>query len=162
LYSLFKSVGKIPSHWELTNTGPVEAIQIKVEMISYRYFPEKQKFLMALKDSSNTTTISKIAPQETKSYRFLEGWLDANARLRDPPQCNVMEIRVTYRRPQDLEEYSESAYYFVDPDGLWVQEGSSSLKGDLYDSMGRALFSVDRGRLSVYREWDGDPLHPNR
>jgi hypothetical protein len=162
LYSLFKPVGKIPPHWELTNTGPIEAIQIKVEMISHRYFPQKKGFMASLRNSINTTTISSIKPQETKSYEFQEGWLNSNARLQDPVQFNVMEILVTYRRPQDLKDYSDSAYYFINPNGLWVCEGSNSLKGEPYESMMTALFKLNRGPFSIYREWEGDRLHSNR
>lgn len=162
LESLFKAIGKIPPHWSLTNIGPVEAVQIKVEMISHRYIPGQKKMSLSLKNTINTTAISTIPPQETRAYKFQDGWLEANARLQDPPQCYVMEILVTYRRPQDLKEYSESAYYFVDPAGLWVPENSSSLQGEPYDSMKTALFKMDRGSFSIYREWEGDRLHSNR
>lgn len=161
LASLLKSVGNTPPHWELTNTGPVEAVQTRVQMISHRFFPQTKTIQVSVSASWDTTTTPKIIPQETKSYEFRKGWLDINARLNDPPQCNIMEILLTYRRPQDLKEYSESAYYFVDPNGFWVHEGSSSLKGEPYESMRTALFKVYRGPHSVYTEWDGDPLHSN-
>ena len=162
LNTLFVSVGKIPPHWELTNTGSVEAVQVEVQMISHRYFPAKQMIQVSLTGSEETTSIPKIAPQETKSCVFPNGWLDTNARLQDPPQCNIMEMLLTYRRPQDLKEYSESAYYFVDPNGFWVLETSSSLKGELYESMKAALLKINRRTPgSIYRKWDGDLLHPN-
>ena len=162
LNTLFVSIGKIPPHWELTNTGPVEAVHIKVQMISHRYFPTRQMIQISLTGSNETTSISTIAPQETKLNAFPKGWLDSNARLQDPPQFNIIEILLTYRRPQDLKAYSESAYYFVNPDGLWVHERSDSLKGELYESMKAALLKINRrGPGSVYREWGGDSLHPN-
>lgn len=167
LYSLLTPVGKIPPHWTLTNTGPVEAVHVQIKMISHRYIPghipNQKKMSMSMLDSTNTTTISSIQPQETKSYKFREGWLDSNARIQEPPQHNVMEILVTYRHPQDLEEYSESAYYFVNPGGFWVPEGSSSLKGELYESLRMRLSGVVReGPSSVYKEWPGDPMHTNK
>jgi hypothetical protein len=162
LYSLFKSIGKTPPHWELTNIGPVEAVQVKVQLISHRYFPTRQMIQVSLTGSDEVTSILKIAPQEWKWKAFPEGWLETNARLQNPPQCNIIEILLTYRRPQDLKEYSESAYYFVDPNGFWVPERSSSLKGELYESMKAALLKINReGPGSIYREWAGDSLHPN-
>ena len=162
LCSLFKSIGSIPPHWELTNIGPIEAVQVKVEMFSHRYFPKTKKIQASLQNSSNTTIISKIDPQETRSCKFKKGWLEESARVQEPPQNNVMEIMITYRRPQDLKEYKESAFYFVNPDGLWVPEGEYLLKGELYESIKKALFIVDRGQFSVYRELSGDPLHSNQ
>lgn len=162
LYTLFKSTGKIPPQWGLTNTGPVEAVQVKVQMVSHRYFPARQMIQISLTGSNETTAISEIGPQATKSYAFGKGWLNTNARVQEPAQHNIMEIMVTYRRPQDLREYSESAYYFVNPDGLWVGERDSSLKGELYESMRTAVSKLDRGPFSVYEERSGDPLHPNQ
>lgn len=163
LDTLFVTIGKIPPHWELTNIGPVEAVQVKVQLISHRYYPTTEMIQISLTGPGGTTSISTIAPQETKSYTFPKGWLDTNARLQNPPQCNIIEILLTYRRPQDLREYSESAYYFVDPNGFWVPETSSSLKGELYESMKAALLKINRkGPMSLlYREWGGDSLHPN-
>jgi len=166
LYALFKSIGTTPPHWQVTNMGPVEAVQIQVKMYSHRrlsYKTGETKIGMSLSDSSNTTTIPSINPQETKSFKFNEGWLNVNARLQEPPQNNVMEIMVIYRCPQDLEEYSESAYYFVNPDGHWVSETSSSLNGEPYESMKKELLEIDRGGpFSVYQENGGDRLHPNK
>ena len=162
LETLFVSIGKIPPHLELTNIGPVEAVQVKVQLISHRYFPATEMIQISLTGTDETTSISTIAPQETKSCVFPKGWLDSNARLHDPPQCNIMEILLNYRRPQDLKAYSESAYCFVDPNGFWTTETSSSLKGELYESMKAALLKINReGPGSIYREWDGDSLHPN-
>jgi len=163
LNTLFVSVGKIHPHWELTNTGPVEAVQVEVQLISHRYFPVTEKIQVSMTGSDTVTSISTVAPQETKSCVFPKGWLDTNVRLQDPAQCNIMEILLTYRRPQDLKEYSESAYYFVDPKGLWAPETSSSLKGELYNSMKAALLKINRGGLlSIWRALDGDLLHPNK
>lgn len=162
LHSWFKSIGKTPPHWELTNIGPVEAVQVKVQLISHRYLLTSQEIGLSLTRSDLVTSIPKVAPQEWKWKAFPEGWLDTNARLQNPPQCNIMEILLTYRRPQDLKEYSESAYYFIDPNGLWKPERSGSLKGELYESMKAALPKINReGPGSMYGEWRSDSLHPN-
>ncbi len=166
LNTLFKSVGNTPPHWQLTNMGPVEAVQVQVKIFAHRrvsYKTGETKIGMSLYDSSNKTTIPSIIPQETKLFQFNKGWLDGNARIQKPPQHNVMEIMVIYRHPQDLEEYSESAYYFVDPDGHWVHETSSSLKGEPYESMKKELLEMNREvPFSIYQEFGGDRLHPNK
>jgi hypothetical protein len=162
LETLLRPAGKSLPHWQLTNTGPLEAVQIKVQMILHRYFPETKMVQGHVTATWNTSAIPKLEPQETKAYAFREGFLETESRIQNPPQYNIMEILLTYRRPQDLKEYSESAYYFVNPNGLWVHEEESSLKGELYESMRAALVKMDRlGPVSVYREWPGDPLHRN-
>ena len=71
LYTVLNPTGKIVPFWQVTNTGPVEAVQVKVEMISHRYSPSRQKMFFRLKDSTNTTTIPTIAPEETKGYLII-------------------------------------------------------------------------------------------
>ena len=117
---------------------------------------------MSGSNSMNDIFIEKIDPQKTKSYKFCEGWINTNARLHNPPQHNIMEIQITYRRPQDLEEYNESAYYFVNPDGLWVSEKSSSLDSELYESIKSAIFNIDKEKKYIYKEWERDKLHSNK
>jgi hypothetical protein len=162
LNTLFKSIGKIPPHLSLTNIGPIEAQQVKIRMISHRYIPKQNKILISMSDSSNDIFEEKINPQETKSHKFPEGWLNTNARIQSPPQHNVMEIQITYRRPQDLEKYDESAYYFVNPDGIWVPEKSNSLNSELYDSIKAAIFNIDKEKMYIYKEFGRDKLHSNK
>jgi hypothetical protein len=48
-----------------------------------------------------------------------------------------MEIRLKYRRPSDKEQYVESAFYFVNPDGRWVSE--RSLPDEVYGPIKKAV-----------------------
>lgn len=162
LDTLFKSIGKTPPHLSLTNIGPIEAQQIKIKMLSHRYFLKKNEILISGSNSMNDIFIEKIEPQKIKSYKFREGWINTNARLQNPPQHNIMEIQITYRRPQDLEEYSESAYYFVNPEGFWVGEKSSSLDSELYESIKSAILNIDKEENYIYKEWERDKLHSNK
>lgn len=162
LYTRFESTGKIPPHLSLTNIGPIEAQQIKIKMLFHRYSPEKNKIIMSKSDSMNDIFVEKIDPQKTKSYKFREGWLNTHATLYNPPQLNIMEIQITYRHPQNLEEYNESAYYFVNPDGLWFGEKSCSLDSELYESIKLAIFNIDKEEKYIYKEWEGDKLHSNK
>jgi|GEM_PF-6007095 len=162
LDALFKSIGKIRPYLSLTNIGPIEAQQIKIKMLSHRYSPKQNRIFMSGSNSMNDIFIEKIDPQKTKSYKFREGWINTNARVHNPPQHNIMEIKITYRRPQDLEEYNESAYYFVNPDDLWVSEKSSSLDSELYESIKSAILNIDKEENYIYKEWEGDKLHSNK
>lgn len=156
--TLFKSIGKIPPHYSVTNAGPVDAVQVEVKLWAHRFSSEQKKFYISLNDSSEN--LGRIKPQETKSVKFQNGWLMTNARIEKPVQANVMEIRISYRRPQDLREYTKSAFYFVDPNESWVPERSSSLDSELYKTMMAALFDyVEQKQTILYFEVDGDRLH---
>jgi hypothetical protein len=161
LHTLFKSIGNIGPHFTLTNVGPVEAQQIEIKMYSHRFSEKTETVHISVSGSENDVLIGELNPQETKGFNFSDGWLNTNARVALPPQNNIMELRITYRRPQDLKEYVESAYYFVDPAGMWVTEASSSLDTDLYKTMKRALFDMTSEKENpIYHDWGGDMLHP--
>ncbi|MDP2911015.1 MAG: hypothetical protein Q8N76_01600 [Candidatus Omnitrophota bacterium] len=163
LDTLFRSAGKVPPNFGLTNIGSVEAQQIKVSMIIHRYFPEAEKIRVVVTGTENDVIIPKLVPQERRAFKFQDIWLNTNARMETPPENNIMEIRITYCRPQDLKKFDESAFYFINPEGLWVSEGESSLKLEKYQKMKSALLSLKASKniKSIYEEWKGDELHPN-
>ncbi|RKY30876.1 MAG: hypothetical protein DRP74_06045 [Candidatus Omnitrophota bacterium] len=163
LYTLFRPAGKIPPHFALINIGPEDALQIKVRMLTHRYSPKREKMYASIANTLYDVVIPKLSPQETKAFKFKGGSLDSNARLATPPENNIMEIRVTYRRPQDLQEFDESAFYFINPEGLWVPERSSSIESENYQKMKKALLNWKSSKniISIYDEWKGDDLHVN-
>jgi hypothetical protein len=162
LNTLLNPINKIQPHYTIENVGSVDAVQIRVEMIAHRFFPSSGKIQVQLRNSETEVVIDKLPPQSWRNFGFPKGWLDTNARLANQPECNVMEIWIRYRRPQDLKEYNESAFYFISPDGLWVPETDSCLSTEFYQKLKEALFeAVNRkGPLSVYNEYHGDRLHP--
>ncbi len=159
----FKQIGETPPHFIVTNVGPIEARQIKIKMFSHRYFTQTNNINISGTFSENDCYIKSLLPQETKGFKFRKGWLDTNARLAQLPQHNIMEIKITYRRPQDLKEYDESAFYFVNQDGLWVPEKSSSLNTEFYKKLKEILFKrmSDENNM-IYQEHNGDLLHSNK
>lgn len=163
LDTLFRPAGKIPPHFSLTNIGPVDALQIKVRMLTHRCSPEKEKIYASITNTLYDVVMPKLSPQETKAFKFKEDWLDSNARLATPSENNIMEIKITYRRPQDLQGFDESAFYFINPEGLWVPEGSSSLESENYQKMKKALLNWKSSKniIPLYDEWKGDELHAN-
>ncbi len=163
IHSLFKTIGKLPPHFTITNVGSIEAQQIKIKMYGHRFFAKTNNINISGTNSTNDIYIKKLLTQETKAFEFREGWLNKNARLAQLPQHNIMEIKITYRRPQDLTEYDESSFYFVNPDGLWVSEKSSSLNTDFYKKIKEILFQrISDENNMIYWEWRGDLLHTNR
>jgi len=72
-------------------------------------------------------------------------------------QYRILEINLNYRREVDLKEYSESAFFFYSPDGIWVNETSSALDSALYEQMKNAISSKSRIIPEMYEL--SDPLH---
>jgi len=159
LNTLFNPVGKVPPHLTVRNIGPIEAVQVNIQMYSHRFL-QTGKLGVTLRESTNDIFIEKLSPQKGKAFEFNNSWLNTNARLAIPVQNNVMEIRIIYRRPQDLKEYDESAFYFVNPNGVWVPETESSLNTDFYEALKAELFGTIIKDSLVYKEWGGDRLHP--
>jgi hypothetical protein len=117
-------------------------------MFSHRYYAEGDKVAATVGDSENETFIDNLGPQKVATFRFHEGWLNTNARLATPVQHNVLEIRLSYRRSQDLQEYDVSAFYFVNPDVRWVSESDNSLREPLYGAL-RAAIAKHRSHPAV-------------
>jgi hypothetical protein len=162
LQTLLKSTGKVEPCWWITNTGPVDACQVKVQLVKHFYSPSRRMMEFSVAGSEETAQFPKIAPQGEEGRQFPKDYLDVNDKVLGAPQHRMIEIRLTYRRGQDLAERSESAYYFVNPDGLWVPEASASLNGELHDSMRAALEAAHRLLGSSWPELIiGDRLHPN-
>jgi hypothetical protein len=115
--------------------------------------------------SGNDAFFETIAPRGTKVVNFQKGWLERNARLEAPPHHNILEIRLQYRRAQDLEAYDVSAFYFINPDGRWVSEDDSSLRDAIYHALKEAAKGY---RLTIPKLFlrplyeDGDFLHENK
>ena len=160
LKAWFKKIGDTPPHFEVWNEGPIDAVQLEIQLISHRYFPHKKKILVTGSGSNRTYSIPKLSPQQRKGFLFPKGWLNSNARLQEPPEHNVMEIRLTYRRESDKHQFSESSFYFVDPEGRWVSEFSSSLT-PYYEPIKQAALEASNwyppGDLS-----HSDRLHPRQ
>lgn len=54
----------------------MKAVQIEVQLVSHRYFPARKMIQVSGTGSDETTTIPKVAPQETKSYEFPKWWIE--------------------------------------------------------------------------------------
>lgn len=144
-------------HVIVYNNGPVEALQLVVKFVSHRYF-EALKGIRVSGTGSETTYIeTKLPPLKSIAFEIPEHFLYVNAMLQEPKVHNILELRVTYRRPPDFKQFSESAFYFVNPEGLWVSENSTSLRSEQYEALKEAAFAMLNKNVSADLGWD--PLH---
>jgi hypothetical protein len=136
------------------NSGPVDALQLEASLITHRYFEKEKQIRVSGAGSDSSFAIPKLEPLKSAAFEVSEHFLYVNAMIQKPKEHNVLELRVTYRRPPDFALFSESAFYFVNPDGLWVPESSNSLKPDVYNMIKKAAYNMLNRDIPREIEWD--------
>jgi hypothetical protein len=147
LRTYFGKTDKLVPQLTVENEGPVDAVQIDVQILSHRYDESSKSIKVSTYGTPQNWKIPKLSPFQFKTFLFSEHFLNINARLQKPVQHNIMEIRLSYRRPSDMRLFKESAYYFVNPEGRWVPEGDNSLEEESYEAIKRAVFKKSKRPL---------------
>ena len=156
---LKKISDKIPAHINIINRGPVDAIQVQVRFYFHKYFPKLQKVHASATGSDLQWTIDKLAPLKPENIEINESSLNdlLPAISNNEKHYHILEIRLNYRHEVGLKEYSESAFYFVSPEGKWVNETSSALNSEIYKPIKEAAFSRFTARSDML--FRSDILH---
>ena len=136
------------------NSGPVDAFQLEVHFIHHRYFKKLNKIMISGGGTETKFSIPQLAPFKRETFAVKGHFLYGQAMLQNPPEHNILEIRLVYRRAPDMSQFAESAFYFVSPDGLWVGEHSSALVPDIYDPIKQAAFKMLRRSKIQDLHWD--------
>lgn len=157
LRTTFKKIKDIPPHFTVFNDGPVEVRQLDIQLVSYRYSHENLDVKSALYESDQRHVVPRLLPLSRVSFPMSEHWLYGDARGQEPPHHNIMEIRLTYRRPPDMRRFVESAFYFVNPDGAWVREHSQSLTPEVYEPLKAAALKQAK---AIDLSLPSDKLYP--
>ena len=145
-------------HVVVFNSGPVDAFQLEIHLIHHRYFKEFKKIRISGGGSETRYSIPKLVPLKQEAFEVKENFLYGQALLQKPPEHNVLEIRLVYRRAPDMSQFAESSFYFVSPDGLWVGEHSSALVSDVYNPIKQAAFEMLK--MDQIEDLHWDTLHP--
>jgi len=137
--------------------GPVDAIQLEVQLFALIFSPGRQKIRTIVTGSTEEKRIEKLSTWNRVSVSLPDHWLNVQARTAKPMENNVMEIRLIYRREADLRQFVERAFYFVNPEGQWVSENDGSLSKEVYSPIIKAANQTP----AVGLLWPlFDPLHP--
>ena len=104
-------------------------------------------------------SIPQLAPFKQEIFEVKSHFLYGQAMLQNPPEHNILEIRLVYSRAPYMPQLAESAFYFVSPDGLWVGEHSSVLLPEKYDPIKQAAIETLKRRRIEDLHWD--TLHPS-
>lgn len=135
-------IDKIPAHINIKNKGAVDAIQVQIKFYFLKYLPYKKKVGAAATGSDLQWTIDRLPPLKQVNIKINETSLATLLpAINTEEHYRILEIFLTYRRDVDLRKYSESAFYFVNPEGKWVGEQSSSLNPETYNPIKEAVFN---------------------
>ncbi len=143
-----------PSRYTVKNVGTVAAVQVEIQPITHRYKSSDRDFQVSSYDGRQI--IDELRLLKGKTFELSERFLNVHARQAEPPEHNILEIRLTYRHPSDMREFVESAFYFVNPDGFWVKENSQSLTPEIYGPIKEAALKFAK---RMYFPDSSDPLH---
>jgi hypothetical protein len=133
-----EDIPDIPRHLTLYNAGPLDAINVRVELRLYFYLESTKQVKGLINDSSWNFQAPKLEVHNQVSFPFPSGFWSQIQEARSS-QRNIFGVRIIYHHPTSLATTVSEAFYFLDPNGRWVQENDSSLKPDLYDDLREAV-----------------------
>lgn len=158
LQTSFKS-DVTPTHFRITNNGPITATQIKIEGKVLRYIEADRKVMIELGASDLEWVIGDLKPLEDTTVVFDEALLSSFFDPSAKPEYNIFILRVFYRRASDMMLFVDQAYYFFNYDGKWVSEASISSVDSIYGPIKKAALAWPPPGLAIDRFFS-DRLHP--
>jgi hypothetical protein len=149
LSSFLKEIPGTPAHFTIHNAGPIDAIQVEVQVSILGVSTESSEITRAaIVGSENPIIISKLNSLESKSFRLPLDWLIRSCQLRVPPKYNVVEILVKYIRESDRALYAERAFYYLNPNNQLVTEYDNSLPSVIYKPIIKAAHNSTALKLA--------------
>ena len=165
LNSSLKETNDIPAHFTLYNAGPVDAIQVEIQL-SILEFSTETDFTsrVAIMDAENPIIIPKLVALSRKSFKLPLKWAINSCSLSKPPKYNVVEVLVKYLREADRKSYADRAFYFFNPDNRLVTEYDNSLPKKVYDPLIKIAHnskSIKMGSINLLNELSSIPVFEN-
>lgn len=137
----FRYIKNSPPYVTIKNVGPVEALQMVIQLTSLRYSDLSKSIKMALTDSRWRWEIPELTPLKTCYIKLPNSLLyDGSIKIEKPLKYNVFKLSIKYRRNPDRKQFEECAFYFVNPEGEWTGENSTSINNDEYKEIKEAVF----------------------
>lgn len=153
-----KEIKEREPYFLIENNGPIDAIQLEIQMFLHRYSPDTDRLEGSITWSTDNWVIEKLPPLESKVFP-IDRWYYTQPAANSPYWHSVLEIRLSYRRNPDKHKFSKRAFYFVGPQEFWVCESDySSLNTERYIPIVRA---ATKGKAWNSKWRDYDILHDN-
>ena len=107
-------------------------------MLLHKYSPDTGRLESGIAASMYHWVIEKLPPLKSKFFA-MDSWIYTQQFGTSPVWYSVLEIQLSYRRNPDLYKFSRRTFYFVGPQGFWVNESDhSTLNLEPYISIVRA------------------------
>ena len=142
-------------HLRIWNTGPLEAIKLRVVLFRHTYLEKegKGKIAASISESNVKFLFEKLEPYTTPKVLSIRPGFIKDAKTIPPPRSHIIEIRITYHREQDLKLFDFSSFYFLNSDGHWRTEKYMPKDDPHFIKLHTALFEgrpeFDRFRNSI-------------
>jgi hypothetical protein len=163
LHTSLNLIKNYPRYFNIKNAGPTSALQLETQLITYQYeIKNGKERVNSLFGTEEKYQLEELPPFKDKTFIISDYYLDVNARIQKPLQNNILEIRISYRRHPDMKKFTESAYYFINPEGKWVSENNGSLIPEIYNPIKKAVLirsNIISEFLPHLEEGTIDPLH---
>lgn len=144
--------GSVEPFFEITNLGPIEPVQIEIQLFELRYNPDVGEIKFAITGSEATWKFPKLNLNKSKQIKIPKEWyspkiwLDKSKVTKLPIQNFVVEVLVSFRREPDLELFEKRAFYFHDAKGNKVKENNIPHKVEYAEILAAVLNS----RTAIY------------
>lgn len=95
------------------NSGSTDALQLEIHIIHHRYIEKLKKIWISGGGTETRYSIPQLAPFKQEIFEVKSHFIYGQAMLQNPPEHNILEIRLVYRRAPDKAQFAESAFYSV-------------------------------------------------
>jgi len=153
----FREIKDYPPHLAVTTLGPIEALQISIQLSAMSYDSIRGKIRTSSSWSEVQWSIAKLEIMQPKYFTLPRYWLEIRSNLIPIP--DVMEACIVYRRDPDLKAYGRRAFYFFNREGRWVSERDQSIHSEEYADIIKAAHATQPCIYITEKAFEhGDPL----
>lgn len=149
------------SYFTVLNVGPTDALQLEIQLVFHAYSPKTNTIDGSVSTTWHKWAVPSLSPSSQKSFKLPAKELVQRINLLKNPENQVIELQMTYRRQPDKKKYMYSSFYFVNPEGRWVNEEDQSLSGNIYAAIKQSIFRALNKEENP--GWNlSDKLHPQK
>jgi len=143
VYARLYQDGTATPYIDITNKGPVDAVQVEIGLYVLRYSPERKKIMLGGTTGELQWTFERLPHLKATTLKVSELDLYSLFPALDSEEKGnqAVELRLTYRREVDLKQYTASAFYFMNEEGRFVSEGDPSVDSEIYEPIRKTVFT---------------------
>lgn len=148
----------IPPYFVIQNTGPVPTSQLMVEFVAHEYDNTTGEIIFSFssEEYNQTFIFTALHPLEIETPIIdnskLIAFMNEDIEGTDP----MIEVKITYREEANDHLFAYKTFYFLTPEGDWVNESEVSQENSVYNNAKQTL--LKQGGFERSSGWS-DPLY---